>query len=310
MKTGSLEHLKAKNAILVIWVSAVVTGLVSADEPFLHKVNADGHSLAVWSKMPETPRAVVLLLHGATWSSVPDFDLQVEGENLSLMDGLVSRGYVVYALDARGYGKTPRDDSGWLTPDRASKDVAIVLKWLVKRHPRLEPPVVFGWSLGSMVAQLCVQRNSDLVSAIVLFGYPLDPARKRGLGPEPSEPKKLTNTAEAAASDFITPDTISQKAIDAYVKACLAFDPIRVDWRESADWNELDPAKLKVPVLLIQGALDPLAKTDAQSRFFTRLATPDRQWVMIPGGDHAAFMETPRPHFLNVLGDFISRWQH
>lgn len=286
----------------------IATGLLPADEPKMNKVMADGHPLAVWEKTAESPKAVVLLLHGRLWSSVPDFDLQVEGEELSLMDGLVNRGFAVYALDARGYGKTPRDETGWLTPDRASMDVAIVLQWLAKRHPTLEPPVVFGWSMGSMVAQLTAQRNPKLVSSVVLFGYPLDPFKEL-VFPDPPEPIKHVNTAEAAASDFITPNSISSKAIKAYVEACLASDPVRVDWRKHAQWSKLDPAKLDVPVLLIQAEFDPLAKTDTHARFFTKLATSDRQWVVIPGGDHAAFLETPRPLFLHVLGSFIDRWE-
>jgi len=33
------------------------------------------------------------------------------------MDGFNQKGYIVWALDARGYGETPRDDTGWNTPD-------------------------------------------------------------------------------------------------------------------------------------------------------------------------------------------------
>ena len=79
--------------------------------------SVDGHSLAVWSKLPARPRAVMLLVHGRTWSSRPDFDLQAPGEELSLMDGLVAMDIAAYAVDLRGYGATPRDASGWLTPD-------------------------------------------------------------------------------------------------------------------------------------------------------------------------------------------------
>ena len=295
--------------VLALCLPAVGTGSLSASTAKMHKVMAEGHPMAVWEKQAKTPKAVVLLLHGRTWSSMPDFDLQVTGEELSLMDGLVKQGFAVYALDARGYGKTPRDASGWLTPDRASKDVAIVLRWLTKRHPKLAPPVLFGWSFGSMVSQLCVQRNPKLVYGVVLFGYPTDPDAKPKLPPEPTKPERKANTAKAAASDFITADSISQKAIKAYVKACLAADPIRVDWRRLDQWSELNPAKVNVPVLLLQGEFDPLAKTDAHVRLFTRLATSDRQWVVIPGGDHAAFMETPRPLFLHVLGSFVARWE-
>ena len=89
-----------------------------AQEGVWHTVDSDGHAMAVWEKSPDQPRGVILLLHGRTWSGVPDFDLQVPGEDLSLMDGLVERGWSTFALDLRGYGRTSRDETGWTSPDR------------------------------------------------------------------------------------------------------------------------------------------------------------------------------------------------
>ena len=136
-----------------------------------HNVDADGHPIALWEKSPPEARGAIVLLHGRTWSARPNFDLQVPGEDLSLMDGLVEAGYAAFAIDFRGYGQTPRDETGWLSPDRAAKDLKAVLEhiWLLTgRGPR---PFILGWSRGSKVAQLTVQRWPELVSALVLFGY-------------------------------------------------------------------------------------------------------------------------------------------
>ena len=46
------------------------------------------------------------------------------------MDELVKREFRVFALDARGYGATARDETGWLTPNRAVNDVLIILDWI------------------------------------------------------------------------------------------------------------------------------------------------------------------------------------
>ena len=70
-------------------------------------VEADGHPMALWEKSVAQPRGHILLHHGRTWSSILDFDLQVSGVDLSLMDGFNNMGYSVWALDARGYGETP-----------------------------------------------------------------------------------------------------------------------------------------------------------------------------------------------------------
>lgn len=262
----------------------------------------DGFQLTMWRKAPAHPRRAILLIHGRTWSGRPDFDLQVPGEHRSFMDALVAEGYAAYALDLRGYGGTPRDATGFLTPERAAADVAAALRMIGDR------PVLFGWSRGSMVAQLTAQHHPELISNLILFGYPVDPDHKPAApATEPSAPARTPTTATAAAEDFITPGAISERAIAAYVKAAVAADPVKSDWRGDAEWAALAPDAIHTPVLLLQGEHDPLAKTDAQARLFTRLGTVDRQWVVIPGGDHAALLEDPAPRMVAAIRGFVER---
>ncbi|MFU8815644.1 MAG: alpha/beta hydrolase [Pseudomonadales bacterium] len=270
-----------------------------------HEVAVDGHPLRVWEKSPPSPQARMLLVHGRTWSTVPDFDLQVAGEQRSLMDGLVERNITSFGVDLRGYGQTPRDASGWLTPDRAAEDVIGVLQWLADDGAPL--PYLFGWSYGAMVAQLVAQRRPDLMAGLVLFGYPVRP----GIDVDPPEtdgpaPRRPT-TAEAAASDFIVPGAISSRGIAAFVAAALAADPVRADWRQLDQWRALDGAAVRVPTLLLEGYHDPLALDDVHATLFSRLDTDDKTWVVIPGGGHAAFMEAPRRYFLEQTATFIFR---
>ncbi len=271
-----------------------------------HTVDSDGHAMAVWEKSAAEPRSVIVLLHGRTWSTVPDFDLQVPGEDLSLMDGLVELGFATYGLDLRGYGETARDESGWNTPDRAASDLANVLSWARDRHPGV-PVHLFGWSLGSMVSQLAAQRHPELIDRLVLFGYPHRPGSERPFQEPDGDPAMAPTTAEAAASDFIVPGSISQRAIDAYVAAALEWDPVRTDWTMGHQWNELDPGAVTVPTLVIQGESDPLSRPGPVAALFNGLGTDDKAWVVVPGGDHAAFLETPRPYFLSALESFLLR---
>jgi len=272
-----------------------------------HTVFSEGHPIALWEKKAKNTKGVILFVHGRTWSGVPDFDLQVEGEELSLMDGMVEKGYTTYAVDLRGYGATPRDETEWLTPNKAAKDVANILAWISKQHKN-EKVHLFGWSMGSTVSLLTSQQNPTHLASLTLFGFWMDLDIEIAEDPENILLEKRVNTAAAAASDFITPGSISQKAIDAYVKMALEADPIRVDWRDMSEFKVIDPAKIELPVLIIQGALDPIGPTDRQAKLFTRLKTTDKSWVVISGGDHAAFMETPRPHFIKALDAFIDRF--
>ena len=280
-------------------------------------VMSDGHALALWMRAAPTPKGAIVLLHGRTWSSLPDFDLLVPGESLSVMQALVRRGYTVYALDARGYGATLRDSTGWLTPNRAASDVANVLKFVAARHPRLPPPTLVGWSYGSMVAHLTLQQNRSLASAVVLFGYPWNPdaavrpaadsAGAAAMRSAASRPPREANTAKNAASDFIAPNAISPRAVDAYVAAALKADPVRADWTALQEWNQLSAASLKVPVLLAHGELDPYAPVASQAKSFAQFGSADRQWIILAGGDHAALLEKTLPAFIAAIVNFIER---
>ncbi len=282
-------------------VGALVQGAASLAR---HTVSVDDHPFAVWAKVPPAPRAVMLLVHGRTWSTRPDFDLQVPGEALSLMDGLVELDVAAYGVDLRGYGETPRDASGWLTPDRAAADVGAVLHWLAERYPEL-PVVLFGWSYGATVAQLTAQRFPGRLDRLILFGYPVRPGYTEG--PSTAAPARTPTTAAAAASDFILPGTISEAAIEAFVAAALRHDPVRMDWRALEQWAALDGAAVSQPVLLLEGAADPLTQTDVHAELFAVLPSDDKQWTVIPGGDHAAFLETPRGYFLKLIEGFLFR---
>jgi pimeloyl-ACP methyl ester carboxylesterase len=268
-----------------------------------HTVMSDGHPMAVWEKSVDNPKGIILLHHGRTWSSLPDFDLQVEGEELSLMDGFNDRGYSVWAMDARGYGETPRDESGWNTPNKAAKDLSVVLEWLYERTG--EKVHVWGWSMGSMLSQLAAQQYPERFASLTLFGYPIREGAQIMDDNNVVEPPREATTAEAAASDFIVPGSISQKAIDEYVRHSLQADPVRADWNRQHEYNQFDATKVSMPVLLLQGEFDPLADTATHAKVFSEFPNANKQWVVLKGGDHAALLEKPRGQLIDASINFI-----
>jgi pimeloyl-ACP methyl ester carboxylesterase len=298
-------------ALLALLAFAPSAGAQSTPLLERREVRADDHPLTVWSKRPAIPaRGAILLVHGRTWSSRPNFDLKVPGLRVSLMDALVARGYAVYALDQRGYGGTPRDASGWLTPDRAERDVSVVLDWVTQRESRpLRPrrPVLLGYSRGAQVAALAAQRHPEKLSGLVLYGFPQNVTTPMPASPlADGAPPRRRTTPQAAGEDFITPAATLPGVKEAYVSAATSMDSIRVDWRDEQQFEALDPRQLRTPTLLLDGERDPYANAAAHPVFFSRLGTADRWWVVLPGVDHVAHLES-QDAFVNAVASFVER---
>lgn len=270
-------------------------------------VIADGHPLAVWARSPATPRAVLILVHGRTWSSRPDFDLQVPGFQRSVLTSLAAQGIAAYAVDLRGYGETPRDKTGFLTPRRAAADVGAVVTFVAARHPTLPAPALLGWSQGGAVAHLTAQTPGVTLSSLILFGFIMDPQLRYAESPAPKVPAYEKTTRADALSDFISPQVTSQAVMNAFATQALAADPVRVDWIREHEFNALTPARLTVPTMVLHGSRDPGVPFDVAGRFVAKIAAPQRQWTVLPGGDHAAQLEDTHAAFISAVVEFMTR---
>ena len=100
-------------------MAAVEAPSFTGSEHWTTKATPDGDvRLFLWRKAPAggEVKGRVLFVHGSSMASQPTFDLQVPGLERSVMRSLVAHGFAAYAVDLRGYGQTPRDATGWLTP--------------------------------------------------------------------------------------------------------------------------------------------------------------------------------------------------
>lgn len=270
-------------------------------------VQSDGHPMAVWARRPAQPKGAVLLVHGRTWSSRPDFDLQVPGMQRSVMTSFSALGFAAYAVDLRGYGETPRDQTGWLTPKRGAADVVNVLAWIAQQHPTLPRPALIGWSRGAAMAAMAAQAAPARLSALVLFGFAFDPDLQFIDATSADKPQMDKNTPEAAASDFISPTVTPPAVMQAFVQQALKADPVLADLKNDSEFNVFKPARMNTPTLLLFGDRDPGVVQDDAGKFFARLAAPDKQMVVLPGADHAAQIEDTHDAWIAAVVSFLNR---
>lgn len=294
-----------------------------------HIVTRDTLRLSLWERRPSgtspgyeaDASKVVVLLHGATWSGRPDFDLQVQ--DYSLMEALARAGYDAFALDVHGYGgsqaATAADD--YASADQAVKDVAAALAHI--RELRGARSVnLFGWSWGAHVAGLYAAAHPEQVNRLVLYGFfPAASANRRGQ-PERLPPARFhANSYAATQSDFIDgefdPEVARRFGTEA-LRACPQ-SPNGV-WLDFANRMPLfTPAQLRVPTLLIYGIYDlqspgrraqkspeELLRAEARCHdFFLHVNAPDRRFVVIPGGGHAVHLERGHRAFQRAVIDFL-----
>jgi pimeloyl-ACP methyl ester carboxylesterase len=268
--------------------------------PAKFTVPSDGHPMRVWARMAAKPRGSVLFVHGRTWSSLPNFDLQTPEGSLSILTAFADQGFNAYAVDLRGYGETPRDAQGYLTPKLSAADTDAVLNWIARRDGR--KAMLVGYSNGSRVAALTANLYPDAMNSLVLYGGPGDPAVYANV-PPPKVLRTATTHADAI-SDFITPGAASGAVIEAYAQAALKSDPVKMDWGRQDEFAAFDPAKVRVPTLILHGVGDPNAKADYLSKVFNSLGNPARSWVVLPNADHAAHVEKGHARWVAAIVDF------
>src|SRR4029077_7055495 len=98
------------------------------------------------------PERTLLFVHGATYPAHTSFDLQLDG--LSWMDYIASRGYDVYLVDVRGYGRSSRPpemdqpaerNAPIVRTDTAARDYGTAVDFILKRRGVAKLNVL-GWS--------------------------------------------------------------------------------------------------------------------------------------------------------------------
>jgi len=146
-----------------------------------HKLisKVDELPLSVLVTRPEEgqPRAVVQLVHGMA---------EYKERYLPVMEYLAERGFACVIHDHRGHGKSMREeeDKGYLYgagADGLIADTVLVNRFAAGEFPDT-PIVLFGHSMGSLVARCYLRENDWDLKALILSGPPTEnPAAKGGL---------------------------------------------------------------------------------------------------------------------------------
>jgi pimeloyl-ACP methyl ester carboxylesterase len=283
------------------------------------------------------PERTVLFVHGSTYPASASFDLRLDG--ISWMDYIASRGYDVYLLDLRGYGRSTRpkemtEDAKNNAPivrgDTAVRDIATAVDFILAHRgiPRLN---LLGWSWGTTLMATYATQNSSKVERLILYApqwIRTTPSLiQTGAGPIPAY--RTVTQAQARARRFTgipehkKADLFPAGWFEAWADATWATDPIGAkadppvlrapngtvqDTAEywSAGRAYYDPAKITVPTLLVLAEWDnDTPPYMAQTLFPLLVNSPGKRLVLLAEGAHGIMMERNRLKLFEAVQAFL-----
>jgi len=276
--------------------------------------SADGEEVFVYRWSGGDPTAIVQIAHGM-------------GEHAAryarLAEALVDAGYVVYANDHRGHGRTAGTadrygDLGAAGWGGLIDDMSALTARARQEHPGI-PLVLLGHSMGSFAVQhYLLDRSADIDGAVLSGTTAVDVIAAGIDTSQPTDLSALNAAFEPARteSDWLSRD---EAEVDRYVA-----DPacgFGVDQAGTAgmlaraaalgDVEQLGAIRADLPIYVFSGDADPLAGGGALIEMvadrYRSAGIEDVTMRLYPGARHETFNETNRDEVTADLVAWLGR---
>ena len=286
-----------------------------------------------------TPDKILLYVHGATYPSETAFDLPIEGH--SMMDLLAEKGYDVYLVDVRGYGKSGRpaemnqpaaNNKPIVDTAQAVVDFSSAVDHVLKLHG-VEKINIFGWSWGTSIVGMYTSLNNSKVNRLVMYApmwifdqstaLPTGPNAKpaseigayRVVSKQSAKDRWLKGLTTEQANGLIPPGVF-----EAWADSTWKTDPqsnnenLRapngVMYDGMTYWQQgkprYDASKIRVPTFLIHAEWDAdLPSYQAHGLFKELKNAPYKRFVELSEGTHTVMLEKNRMQFFREILLFL-----
>jgi branched-chain amino acid transport system substrate-binding protein len=276
----------------------------------------------------------VLFVHGATFPSALAAAFPFGGH--SWMEDLSAAGFDAWALDFMGYGGSDRypqmshSDLGaipLLRAQEASEQIETAIQF-IRKTQHVETVSIIAHSWGTLPSGLFATRRQGLLDRLVLFG-PVALRHERPHKNPDTEAGPASNvTVEAQFKRFYgyvprgESPVIAATDMALWGPTYLASDPdsttrqppsVRVPYGPVADidlaWSgsfPYEPARIRVPVLIVRGEWDAVTKDADAHWLYDRLRNaPIKRDVTIGRGTHVMHLEASRFQLYREVQTFL-----
>ncbi|MGG5887849.1 alpha/beta hydrolase [Falsiroseomonas sp. HC035] len=337
------RHLLAAPVLLT-----AVSGLPAAaqgtpnivTEEFMVPVG-EGIEVFVRSKRPEGATTgasrTLLMVHGAGYGASTSFDLPFGG--LSWVDYIAGRGFDVWTLDVRGFGRSTRPPAMSQPADQnppvargeqAMADLGAAVAFIRQRR-ELEKLVLLGHSWGTKLVGRFAAENTGQVERLVLYAPPWlrdGPSRTDPGGGPLGAWRPLTQQAARQGTLAQAPEDKRAALIppgwfEHFAGVTWAQDPdgiraspsvLRIPNGPVADGREFwnagrpwwEPAKVTAPALVVVGEWDRTTPPPLCFAAFAELKqSPGKRMVVLAEGTHNMWMERNRGTLFQAVQVFL-----
>ena len=272
------------------------------------KSDKDGFEFYYFEATPTGPKRIIVLQHGFGEHS---------GRYQNLLEVCEKKQTAVYALDARGHGKTPGKRGHVDDFNLYAEDLRTLVKHARKKNPKL-PIFILGHSMGGLVSALAAL-NPDVaeeISGLLISSGAFRPV------------VDLTQTIKKNAATFLSkflPATTVDAGLDVRLisrddNAVMMYknDPLvhgKISFKMGADFFAIGESlieqanRFQMPLYLFHGDADGIADFEGTKAFFEKAGSKDKTLKIYPGFYHETINEPlqDRQHVLKELMDWIKK---
>jgi pimeloyl-ACP methyl ester carboxylesterase len=277
----------------------------------------------------------VLYVNGTTQASETTFDLPLEGR--SWMDYLAERGYDVYLVDLRGYGRSSRppemsqpaqNNPAVVRTATGLTDLSTAIDHVLARRG-LHSLDLIGWSWGATIAGAYATGHPEQINRLVLYApqWIRDSGTVGAPGPlgayQTWTVQQGRDRLQAGVPESKKDEIFPSAWFDQWTAAALATDPVGAkldppavrtpngslqDIRDywfagKAVW---DPSLVRAPTLVARGEWDGVTTAaDTQGVFQALTNVPLKRMVVIGAGSHMVLIEKNREQLFREVQVFL-----
>jgi len=321
-----LTQVQAQGAPRIVTEEFMVPAADGQGEIFLRNKRPEG--------LAASPSRTLLFVHGATYPAHTAFDLPLGG--LSWMDYIAGRGFDVWCMDLRGYGRStrpaamnepPEANPPLMRGDAAVADIAAAAAFIRQRRgvPRM---VHMAWSWGCSLMARYATDNPGMVERLVLYAPQW---LREAASPAAAQLGAYRMVTQAQARERWTngvPEAARANLIPAgwfehWAGVTWATDPegmrrnpsvLRAPNGVLADSAEFwqsgrpywDPSKVRAPTLLVVAEWDRDTPPSMAIAIFPLLtASSGKRLVLLGEGTHSIIMERNRGALFQAVQVFL-----